>query len=78
VTTTSSAAVRREIVVEAPIERAFRVFTDRFGDFKPPEHNLLEVAVAESRFEPGVGGHICDRGIDGASAVGRGSSLRAA
>jgi uncharacterized protein YndB with AHSA1/START domain len=64
-TTTSSATVRREIVVEAPIERAFRVFTDRFGDFKPPEHNLLGVAIAETRFEPRVGGHIYDRGIDG-------------
>ena len=64
-TTTSSATVRREIVVEAPIGRAFRVFTDRFGDFKPPEHNLLGVAIAETRFEPQVGGHIYDRGIDG-------------
>jgi uncharacterized protein YndB with AHSA1/START domain len=64
-TTTSSATVRRDIVVEAPIERAFRVFTDRFGDFKPPEHNLLGVAIAETRFEPRVGGHIYDRGIDG-------------
>jgi uncharacterized protein YndB with AHSA1/START domain len=64
-TPTSSATVRREIVVEAPIERAFRVFTDRFGDFKPPEHNLLGVAIAETLFEPRVGGHIYDRGIDG-------------
>jgi hypothetical protein len=33
--------VRRQIVVDAPIARAFAVFTERFGDFKPPEHNLL-------------------------------------
>jgi hypothetical protein len=33
--------VRKEVVVEAPIERAFSVFTDRFGEFKPPEHNML-------------------------------------
>jgi hypothetical protein len=33
---TGAAAVRKEIVVDAPIERAFTVFTDRFGDFKPP------------------------------------------
>jgi uncharacterized protein YndB with AHSA1/START domain len=64
-TTTSSTTVQREIVVEAPIELAFRVFTDRFGDFKPPEHNLLGVAIAETRFEPRVGGHIYDRGTDG-------------
>jgi uncharacterized protein YndB with AHSA1/START domain len=57
--------VRRQIVVEAPIERAFTVFTERFGDFKPPEHNLLAVAIAETVFEPKVGGHIYDRGVDG-------------
>jgi uncharacterized protein YndB with AHSA1/START domain len=64
-TQTAPAVVRREIVVEAPIERAFSVFTDRFGDFKPPEHNLLGVAIAETVFEPKVGGHIYDRGVDG-------------
>ena len=57
--------VRRQIVVEAPIEQAFAVFTERFGDFKPPEHNLLGVPIAETVFEPRVGGHITDRGVDG-------------
>ena len=57
--------VRKEIVVEAPIERAFRVFTDRFGDFKPREHNLLAAPIAETTFEPRVGGHIFDRAEDG-------------
>lgn len=57
--------VRREIVVDAPIERAFAVFTERFGDFKPPEHNLLAVPIVETVFEPRVGGHIYDRGADG-------------
>jgi uncharacterized protein YndB with AHSA1/START domain len=59
------AVVRRQIVVEAPIDRAFSVFTERFGDFKPPEHNLLGVAIAETVFEPRVGGHIYDRAVDG-------------
>ncbi|HET9896463.1 MAG TPA: SRPBCC family protein [Streptosporangiaceae bacterium] len=58
-------AVRRQIVVEAPIERAFEVFTDRFGDFKPPEHNLLGAPIAETVFEPRVGGGIIDRATDG-------------
>jgi uncharacterized protein YndB with AHSA1/START domain len=57
--------VRRQIVVDAPVERAFRVFTDQFGAFKPPEHNLLAVPIAETVFEPRVGGHIYDRGTDG-------------
>jgi uncharacterized protein YndB with AHSA1/START domain len=64
-TQTATAVVRREIAVEAPIEKAFAVFTERFGDFKPPEHNLLNAPIAETVFEPRVGGHIFDRGVDG-------------
>jgi uncharacterized protein YndB with AHSA1/START domain len=64
-TQAAEVVVRRQITVAAPIERAFTVFTDRFGDFKPPEHNLLGVAIAETVFEPKVGGHIYDRGVDG-------------
>ena len=59
------ASVKQSIVVEAPIERAFKVFTEGFGRFKPPEHNLLSVAIAETVFEPHVGGYIIDRGTDG-------------
>jgi uncharacterized protein YndB with AHSA1/START domain len=64
-TQTDSAVVRRQVVVEAPIERAFAVFTERFGDFKPAEHNLLASPIAETVFEPRVGGHIYDRAVDG-------------
>jgi uncharacterized protein YndB with AHSA1/START domain len=53
------------IVVAAPIERAFSVFTKDLGRFKPPEHNLLQVDIAETVFEPRVGGHLYDRGVDG-------------
>jgi uncharacterized protein YndB with AHSA1/START domain len=60
-----AATVRHDVIVEAAIERAFSAFTERFGDFKPPEHNLLGVAIAETVFEPRVGGHIYDRGVDG-------------
>jgi uncharacterized protein YndB with AHSA1/START domain len=59
------ATVRHDVVVNAPVERAFRVFTERFGDFKPREHNLLSVPIAETVFEARVGGHIYDRGVDG-------------
>ena len=64
-TQTASAVVRRQIVVEAPAEKAFAVFTERLGDFKPPEHNLLEPPIAETVFEARVGGHIYDRATDG-------------
>ena len=57
--------VKQSIVVEAPIARAFKIFTEEFGSFKPPEHNMLGVEIAETVFEPRVGGHIYDRGTDG-------------
>src|SRR5438876_12096573 len=58
-------AVRHSVVVEAPVEKAFRVFTEEFGRFKPAEHNMLSVDIAETIFEPRVGGHVYDRGMDG-------------
>jgi uncharacterized protein YndB with AHSA1/START domain len=64
-TQAQEASVRTQIVVEAPIERAFRVFTEDFGSFKPREHNMLGVEIAETVFEPRVGGHLYDRGVDG-------------
>jgi uncharacterized protein YndB with AHSA1/START domain len=57
--------VRAEVVVEAPLERAFSVFTEGFGSFKPPEHNMLGVEIAETVFEQRVGGYLYDRGVDG-------------
>lgn len=57
--------VRKEVVVEVPVERAFRAFTEEFDGVKPREHNLLAVDVAETVFEPRVGGRIYDRGVDG-------------
>src|SRR5215210_5449024 len=61
----AATSIRHEIVVEAPIDRAFSVFTDEFGSFKPREHNLLGVEIAETVFESRVGGHLYDRGVDG-------------
>jgi uncharacterized protein YndB with AHSA1/START domain len=58
-------AVYSTIVVEAPIERAFSVFTDEFDRIKPRDHNLLEVDIAEAVFEPRAGGRMFDRGVDG-------------
>lgn len=58
-------SVKKSIVVDAPIERAFQVFTKDFGSFKPADHNLLAVPIAETVFEPRVGGYVFDRGVDG-------------
>jgi len=64
-TQAADTTVRASIVVEAPLERAFHVFTDEFGSFKPPEHNLLGVPIKDTVFEPRVGGYLYDRGVDG-------------
>ena len=58
-------SIQHEVVVEVPIREAFSVFTEDFGRFKPREHNLLAVEIAETVFEPRVGGHLYDRGVDG-------------
>ena len=64
-TQAAAQVVRRHVVVDAPIEDAFATFTDRFGDFKPREHNMLAAPITETVFEPRVGGHIYDRATDG-------------
>lgn len=63
--TDDDVVVRRHVVVAAPVDRAFRLFVERFGDFKPKEHNLLGAPITETHFEPHVGGHIYDRAEDG-------------
>jgi uncharacterized protein YndB with AHSA1/START domain len=60
-----AAAVQKQVVVQAPIEHAFTVFTDRFGDFKPREHNLMASPITRTVFEPRVGGSIVDIAEDG-------------
>jgi uncharacterized protein YndB with AHSA1/START domain len=59
------ASVRKQIVVEAPVERAFAVFVEQFDQIKPREHNVLGVELAETVFEPRAGGNVYDRGVDG-------------
>src|SRR5262245_34395917 len=61
----AASMVRHSVVVDAPVEKAFKVFTEDFGRFKPPEHNLLGVDIAETVFEARVGGYLYDRGVDG-------------
>ena len=58
----STATVVRTVTVPVAPAAAFALFTERLGDFKPPEHNLLSVAVAETVLEPRAGGGIIDRG----------------
>lgn len=61
----SRTSVAHSVVVDAPIDKAFATFVGAFGRFKPKEHNLLGVEIAETVFEPRVGGALYDRGVDG-------------
>jgi len=58
-------SIRTSIVVEAPIERAFSVFTDDIGSWWDPKHHILGAELAEMVFEPREGGYVYDRGVDG-------------
>jgi uncharacterized protein YndB with AHSA1/START domain len=64
-TQTAGTSVQTSIVVEAPIERAFSVFTDGIGSWWPADHHILQAELAEMVFEPRQGGHVYDRGADG-------------
>lgn len=64
-TTQQDTSVRAQIVVDVPIEHAFAVFTESTVTWKPREHNLLDVEIAETVFESHVGGYVYDRGVDG-------------
>lgn len=60
-----TASVSTSIEVDAPVEEAFRVFTEGIGSWWNSNHHILEGELAEMVFEPRVGGHIIDRGVDG-------------
>ena len=58
-------ALRVDIVVDVPIDFAYRVFTERFDEIKPREHNLLAVPIERTVLEPHAGGTVYDVGTDG-------------
>lgn len=60
-----SHTVQASVVVEAPIERAFAVFTDDINSWWPPEHHILQSPLARIVFEPRAGGAVYDVGTDG-------------
>jgi len=64
-TQVAETSVRTSIVVDAPIERAFSVFTDDMGSWWPSDHHILQGELAEMVFEQRVGGHVYDRATDG-------------
>jgi uncharacterized protein YndB with AHSA1/START domain len=57
--------VTTSLVVEAPLERAFSVFTDDIGSWWPPEHHVIEAPLDRMVFDPRAGGYVYDVGTDG-------------
>lgn len=57
--------VNLALEVDVPQHHAFTVFTEQFDRIKPREYNLLPVEIEATIFEPRVGGHVYDRGVDG-------------
>jgi len=64
-TTTETTSISTTIDVDVAPARAFRVFTAEMGTWLDEGHHILSAPLAEMVFEPHVGGHIIDRGVDG-------------
>ena len=58
-------AVRFEIEVAAPLEHAFRVFTEEFDSWWPRDHHIGAVEMAVAMIEPRPGGRWYELGVDG-------------
>ena len=62
-------AVRREITVQAPPERAFAVFTERFDSWWPRSHSIGAAELDKVVIEPRTGGRWVELGVDGSECV---------
>ncbi|MFL5861232.1 MAG: SRPBCC family protein, partial [Solirubrobacteraceae bacterium] len=60
-----AAPVRTQVVVEAPVQRAFDVFTQDMASWWPADHHIGGGQLAQMVFEPRVGGRIYDRNTEG-------------
>ena len=57
--------IQRTITIDVPIDRAFRVFTDSFNAWWPPEYHIGHAEMAEAIMEQREGGRWYERGVDG-------------
>ncbi|MGX9296049.1 SRPBCC family protein [Tsukamurella paurometabola] len=64
-TSPDSTALHVAITVDVPVDFAYRVFTERFDEIKPREHNMLTAPIERTVLEPYVGGTVYDVGTDG-------------
>ena len=64
--TIQPAPVRRSVVVQAPPNRAFEVFTACLGKWWPKSHHIGKSEPQTFIIEPRAGGRWFERGVDGA------------
>jgi uncharacterized protein YndB with AHSA1/START domain len=58
-------AVKQTVTVNAPVEKAFKVYTEGFNSWWPPQHHIGTAAMAEAVLEARPGGRWYERGVDG-------------
>jgi hypothetical protein len=63
--TIQPAPIRKSLVVEADVERAFTVFTSRMGSWWPRSHSTAASPLVDVIVEPRAGGRWYERGEDG-------------
>jgi uncharacterized protein YndB with AHSA1/START domain len=56
------------ITVQVPVDRAFRVFTDAFGNWWPAEFHIGQADMATAVLEPRAGGRWYEQGVDGSQS----------
>lgn len=57
--------IERKITVNASVEQTFKVFTESFTTWWPPEYHIGQADMAEAVLEPHVGGRWYEKGVDG-------------
>ena len=62
---TTLTPVARSVTVAAPVDRAFRVFTNSFPSWWPSDYHIGQAEYAEAIIEPREGGRWYERGVDG-------------
>jgi len=58
-------AINGKVTVGVPVDQAFRVFTDSFNTWWPPEYHIGQADIAEAILQPREGGRWYERGVDG-------------